>query len=72
MQSSHCHLLFSLAPINKIQFARIRKCEWLKNESSYLVTCKYVRLILKPLQTCYKCELTSVLAPNTVILQAII
>ena len=37
------------------------KCEWLKNESNYFVTCKYFRLILQPLQT-YKCELTSVLA----------
>ena len=51
MQSSNFHLLFSLVPIHKIQFARIKKCEWLKNESNYLVTCKYVRLILQPLQT---------------------
>ena len=27
------------------------KCEWLKNESNYFVTCKYFRLILQPLQT---------------------
>ena len=27
------------------------KCEWLKNESNYFVTCKYFRLILKSLQT---------------------
>ena len=27
------------------------KCEWLKNESIYLVTYKYFRLILQPLQT---------------------
>ena len=40
----------------------IMKCEWLKNESNYFVTCKYFRLILQPLQDCYKCELTSVLA----------
>ena len=26
------------------------KCEWLKNESNYFVTCKYFRLILQPLQ----------------------
>ena len=26
------------------------KCEWLKNESKYFVTCKYFRLILQPLQ----------------------
>ena len=29
----------------------IMKCEWLKNESNYFVTCKYFRLILQPLQT---------------------
>ena len=28
----------------------LMKCEWLKNESNYLVTCKYFRLILQPLQ----------------------
>ena len=27
------------------------KCEWLKNEPNYFVTCKYFRLILQPLQT---------------------
>ena len=28
------------------------KCQWLKNESNYFVTCcKYLRLILQPLQT---------------------
>ena len=27
------------------------KCEWLKNESNYFVTCKYFRLIVQPLQT---------------------
>ena len=27
------------------------KCECLKNESNYFVTCKYFRLILQPLQT---------------------
>ena len=27
------------------------KCEWLKNESNYFVTCKYFRLILQLLQT---------------------
>ena len=27
------------------------KCEWLKNESNYFVTCKYFRFILQPLQT---------------------
>ena len=29
----------------------IMKCEWLKNESNYFVTCKYFQLILQPLQT---------------------
>ena len=29
----------------------ILKCEWLKNESNYFVTCKYFQLILQPLQT---------------------
>ena len=29
----------------------IMKCEWLKNESNYFVTCKYFRLIRQPLQT---------------------
>ena len=29
----------------------IMKCEWLKNESNYFVTCKYFRLILQSLQT---------------------
>ena len=29
----------------------IMKCEWLKNESIYFVTCKYFRLILQLLQT---------------------
>ena len=24
-----------------------KKCEWLKNESNYFVTCKYFRLILQ-------------------------
>ena len=27
------------------------KCEWLKNESDYFVTCKDFLLILQPLQT---------------------
>ena len=26
------------------------KCEWLKNELNYIVTCKYFQLILQPLQ----------------------
>ena len=28
------------------------KCEWLKNESNYFVTCKYFWLILQPLHIC--------------------
>ena len=33
------------------------KCEWLKNESNYFVTCKYFRLILQPLQTVRGCRI---------------
>ena len=29
----------------------IKKCERLKNESNYFVNCKYLQLILQPLQT---------------------
>ena len=36
------------------------KCEWLKNESNYFVTCKYFRLILQPvtsvLAAIYSCS----------------
>ena len=32
------------------EYIYIMKCEWLKNESIYLVACKYFRLILQPLQ----------------------
>ena len=35
----------------------IMKCEWLKNESNYFVTCKYFRLSVDPATSsdCYKC-----------------
>ena len=41
---SHTHYFLEISKI-------LMKCEWLKNESNYFVTCKYFRLILQPLQT---------------------
>ena len=40
------------------------KCEWLKNESNYFVTCKYFRLILQPLQVAGSTESTYKLQNN--------
>ena len=37
--------------IYKYIYIYIMKCEWLKSESNYFVTCKYFQLILQSLQT---------------------
>ena len=37
--------------INIYIYIYIMKCEWLKSESNYFVTCKYFQLILQSLQT---------------------
>ena len=39
-----------IAHKNDLLYNDIMKCECLKNESNYFVTCKNIRLILQPLQ----------------------
>ena len=46
MYKKHIHMKTKM-----IAICYIMKCEWLKNESNYFVTCKYFRLTLQPLQS---------------------